>query len=64
MSPAPHASWIARAWRSRISVSAVACTTSVGTAMSGIVSAIAAADDSPDQVESHPRAVITRPSPP
>ena len=46
------------------SVSAVGWPTRVGTRTLGRVSAVAACDDSPDQVDSQPRAVMTRASPP
>ena len=52
------------ACHTRISVSAVGCTRMVGTVTFGIVSANLAWLDSPDQVYSHPRAVIVRARPP
>src|SRR5437667_178776 len=42
---------MAFASRMRISVSAVGCTTSVGMRTNGMVSAVAAADESPDHVD-------------
>ena len=49
----------------RISVSPVGCTTSVGTVTAGMrVGQLGRADDSPDHVDSQPRAVIVRASPP
>ena len=55
---------MSRAWRTRISVSAVGCTTSTGTRTDGIVVANRAFDESADQVDSQPREVIVRASPP
>jgi hypothetical protein len=64
MSSAPEAAAISRACRMRISVSAVGCTTNDGICTLGMVAASFACDDSPDQVESQPREVIVRASPP